>query len=121
MLLFRCADKGNQKLTSTLPRMTPAPMVPMPAIKNGIDTCIVVRHHTSCWKGVPLWAVSFSSPFSLPSSPPPTPHLSGSGSEEATVVVMIELNEPVVEVGSADNLSLSLSAMRENRSVFIFI
>lgn len=106
-------------LTSTRPRITPAPIVPTPAMKNGIDTCNVVFHHSSSISGRSPY-VSFSSPSSpIPPSPlapsPPPPPPSGSpprrppSAEEATEVVMIELSDPVVDVGSTANLSLSLS------------
>lgn len=99
--------------------MTPAPIVPTPAIKNGIETCNVVCHHASC--------VTTPLPVSL-SFPPSSPPLSdpGSGSDDATDVVMIEVNEPVVEGGKTENFSLSLSEnfkimqlMKLNRKIVV--
>lgn len=87
--------------------MIPAPIVPIPAIKNGIETCNVVSHHFSTLSTpCPGTGLSSSSP------PPPITPLAwsdpGSGSEDATDVVIIELNEPVVDEGcSTDNLSFS--------------
>lgn len=101
--------------------MMPAPIVPIPAKKNGIETCIKIVVHFSCFMPGRLRAI-FSSTLVCPSwplpppppppLPPPPPPAPGSGSEDAMDVVMIELNEPVVECGKPDNLSLSVSVNR---------
>lgn len=99
-------NKSHLLLTSTRPNITPAAIVPIPAIKNGIDTCINVFHHSSCLITLPSRAVKVSSP---PFSDP------GSGSDDATDVVMIELSEPVVECGNTGNFALSLSVIKMNK------
>lgn len=76
----------------------------MPAIKNGIDTWSVVFHHSSCLIGLP-----FLDGFTKLSSPP------FGSSEDATDVVVIELNEPCDEADSAENLPFSLS----NRNKYV--
>lgn len=96
-------------LTSTRPKIRPAPIVPMPAIKNGIDTCSVVFHHSSCLIGGCTIFDGFRSkpPFSskLPLSWP-------FGSSDDTMdVVVIELNEPSDEA-CLENFSFSLSVRR---------
>lgn len=110
------------KLTSTRPRIMPAPIVPRPAIKNGIDTCNVVFHHSSCLSEWTCTRDGFrSKPFPPASGPPPPPPSPPFGSSDDTMdVVVIELNEPCDEGGkSAPNLStFSLSA---NRSGFCYI
>lgn len=107
-------------ITSTRPSTMPAPMVPMPARKNGMDTCSSIVVHFSCL--IPgRFSANFSSELPLtpamlpasaatePGAPPPTPPppppplpppaAPGSGSEDAMDVVMIELSEPSVECG----------------------
>jgi hypothetical protein len=76
--------------------MIPAPIVPMPARKNGIATWIVVSHHFSC-----LIPTSCCSLFSSPAESLAAPL------SEPKEVVVIELKEPVVEGGKTDNLSSS--------------
>lgn len=85
-------------------------MVPIPAIKNGMDTCNVVFHHSSCFKPVPAFTVSLSSTFSCRS--PPSPPL---GSSDDTIdVVVVELNERTDEAGGKlEYFSCSLSAIEE--------
>lgn len=94
--------------TSTIPSIIPAPIVPTPAIRNGIETCIVVCHHGSSL-AIPL-PVNLALP---PSSPPFSDP--GSGSDDATDVVVIEVNEPVVEGGKTANFSLSLSVKTKTK------
>uniref|UniRef100_A0A1B0BQI4 Uncharacterized protein n=1 Tax=Glossina palpalis gambiensis TaxID=67801 RepID=A0A1B0BQI4_9MUSC len=109
-------------LTSTRPKMMPAPIVPMPAKKNGIETCSRIAVHFSCLRpgrfranfsstlpGTPAILEASVPPRPPPIPPPPLPPEPGSGSEDAMDVVMIELNEPVVECGRPDNFSLSVS------------
>lgn len=93
-------------LTSTRPKMRPAPIVPKPAIKNGMDTCSVVFHHSSClYGGCTAFDGLRSNPFSskLPLSWP------FGSSDDAMDVVVIELNEPCDEA-CLENFSFSLSA-----------
>lgn len=105
----------NHQLTSTRPKMMPAAIVPMPAMKKGIDTCNVICHHFSClMPGKSTICLASSPPNESPPTPsaapspsPPLRRLAASGSDEAMLVVMIELSEPVVEPGKTDNLSLS--------------
>lgn len=105
-------------LTSTLPKIKPAPIVPMPAIKNGIDTCNVVFHHSSC---LSCWCATFDGlrsnplPSKLPWSPP------FGSSDDAMDVVVIELNEPCDEGGKAENFSFSLSAQQNNQFIITII
>lgn len=102
--------------------MMPAPIVPMPAKKNGIETCNRIAVHFSCLRpgrfranfsstlpGTPAILEASAPPRPPPIPPPPLPPEPGSGSEDAMDVVMIELNEPVVECGRPDNFSLSVS------------
>lgn len=107
----------SHRLTSTLPKIIPAPIVPIPAKKNGIDTCNKMVDHFSCFMPGLLRAIFSSALFEAswpPPLPPPLP-APGSGSEDAMDVVMIELNEPVVECGKPDNLSLSVSENNERK------
>lgn len=99
--------------TSTRPNIKPAPIVPRPAMKNGIDTCNVVFHHSSCLSGGWMTLDGFrSNPF--PSKPPPLPRSPPFGSsDDAMDVVVIELNEPCDEGGNAENFSFSLSTQNE--------
>lgn len=101
----------NTQHTWTIPSIIPAPIVPTPAIRNGIETCIVVCHHAS----------SFAIPLPVNLSLPPSPPFSdpGSGSDDATDVVVIEVNEPVVEGGKTANFSLSLSANELRKKINI--
>lgn len=92
--------------------MIPAPIVPIPAIKNGIDTCNVVCHQISGLSAP--FRTKPSSPFPLPSPPPPLSD-PGSGSDDAIDCVIIEASEPVVDEGcSTDNLSLSSGSSQGN-------
>lgn len=114
----------NTSQSSTLPRIIPAPIVPIPAKKNGIDTSNNIVVHFSCFSRDSAADIFLSSPPgpplpgpSLPqnfSSPLPTKPVSGS--DDAIEVVMMELSEPVVECGRPDNFSLSLSG-REKGSL----
>ena len=93
---------SRNQLTSTCPKIIPAPIVPMPAMKNGMATWIVVCHHFSCFTPV-KWCLSpLSSPLSLP--PPPSAPAPGSETKE---VVVIELSDPVVDGGKTESLSSS--------------
>lgn len=105
--------------TSTRPKISPAPIVPRPAIKNGIDTCNVVFHHSSCLIG---WCTTLdgfrSNPFSsnpaaLPWSPP------FGSSDDAMDVVVIELSEPCDEGGKAENFSFSLSTYNDKNTHYM--
>lgn len=102
-----------EMLTSTRPNITPAPIVPIPATKNGMDTCNVVFHHSSCLNvPVPGFTVNFSSTKSgrSPSSPP------RGSSDDAIDVVVIVLNEPTEEAGgNTVYLSCSLSRRKKQK------
>lgn len=101
-------------LTSTRPKIKPAPIVPMPAIKNGIDTCSVVFHHSSCLYGGGATFDGFrSNPFS---SKWPLSWPFGS-SDDAMDVVVIELNEPSDDA-CLENFSFSLSVYEKIKSKF---
>lgn len=96
-------------------------MVPRPAIKNGIETCSVVFHHSSCLTGG--WPIARECLRSNPFPPSPLSPPFGS-SDDAMDVVVIELNEPCDEAGKTENFSLSLSKWkrlpRENGKLSTF-
>lgn len=88
----------------------------MPAIKNGIDTCNVVFHHSSCLSGC---CNTFDNLRSnpLPSSKPPLSRSPPFGSsDDAMDVAVIELNEPCDEGGKLENISFSLSEQQEKQT-----
>lgn len=106
--------------TSTRPKIRPAPIVPRPAIKNGMDTCNVVFHHSSCLMG---WCTTFDDlrSKSLPSKPPLPWSPPFGSSDDAMDAVVIELNEPCDEGGKAENFSFSLSEQRNNQFIYMYI
>lgn len=102
--------------TSTRPRIRPAPMVPIPAIKNGIETCNVVFHHSSCLIG---WWAALDGLRSNPLPSKPSPPFGSS--DDAMDDVVIELNEPCDEGGRAENFSFSLSARWKKGKIIILL
>lgn len=118
-ILFYVMWLNNQlMLTSTRAKIKPAPIVPIPAIRNGIDTCIVVFHHSSCAIGVRVTFDGFrSKSFPSKSAPlwsPPGPPLPPLGSsDDAMDVAVIELNEPCDDGGKGENFSFSLSVKND--------